>query len=94
MLLAVSKRFDVFATVKGGGNTGQADSLKLGISRALLAYEQENTSAEKDDVALEKDGPWKLALRSGGYLTRDSRRVWRKLPGLVKARKKKQFSKR
>ncbi len=87
-LLAVRQRFDIKATVKGGGNTGQSGALKLGIARALLAF------VEQMEEASLADHPWKLALRKGGFLTRDARRVWRKTPGLVKARKRKQFSKR
>jgi len=70
--------FDVFATVEGGGPTGQAEAIRMGIARALLLY----------DRALEK------TLRTEGYLTRDSRMVERKKYGQAGARRRFQFSKR
>jgi len=70
--------FDFNITVKGGGGSGQAGAIRLGISRALLSY----------DEAL------RPALRGGGLLTRDSREVERKKVGLRKARKATQYSKR
>lgn len=69
---------DVFVNVKGGGTTGQAGAVMLGIARALKNY----------DPNLLK------ALRDGGYLTRDSRMVERKKPGKPGARRSFQFSKR
>ena len=74
----VTKSMDVFVNVKGGGTTGQAGAVVLGIARALRDY---------DDSFMD-------ALRNGGYLTRDSRMVERKKPGQKGARKKFQFSKR
>ena len=71
-------KIDVIATVKGGGGSGQAGAIRHGLSRALLAY----------------DDNLRSALRERGFLTRDARRVERKKVGLVKARKSKQFSKR
>lgn len=71
-------KFDVKATVKGGGSFGQAGALRHGITRALMEY----------------DGELRPALRSAGYVTRDSRAVERKKVGLHKARKRPQFSKR
>ena len=70
--------FDVFANVQGGGTTGQAEAVRLGISRALLLY----------DRSLEK------TLREEGYLTRDPRMVERKKYGRAGARRRFQFSKR
>jgi small subunit ribosomal protein S9 len=70
--------FDVFARVNGGGITGQAEAIRMGISRALLLY----------DRNLEK------ALRDEGFLTRDSRMVERKKYGQAGARRRFQFSKR
>jgi len=70
--------FDFNITVKGGGGSGQAGAIRLGISRALLSY----------DEAL------RPALRGAGLLTRDSREVERKKVGLRKARKATQYSKR
>ncbi len=72
------ERYDVWVNVKGGGKNGQADAVKLGIARALV----------KDNAGLE------LLLREKGHLTRDSRMVERKKPGLHKARKASQYSKR
>ncbi len=71
-------RYDIWVNVSGGGKTGQADSVKLGLARALL----------KDNPGLE------AALRANGCLTRDSRMVERKKYGLHKARKATQYSKR
>ncbi len=70
--------FDVFVNVKGGGTTGQADAVKLGIARALKNY----------------DPGMLNILRDTGYLTRDSRMVERKKPGKPGARRSFQFSKR
>ncbi len=70
--------FDVFATVKGGGLSGQAGAIRHGISRAL-----DNFSGEFHTI-----------LRRGGFLTRDSRVVERKKYGRAKARRSFQFSKR
>ena len=72
------KQFDIFINVQGGGTTGQAGASLLGIARALKNY----------------DGSYLQSLRDGGYLTRDSRKVERKKPGLKKARRRFQFSKR
>jgi len=90
--LDVMNKFDVMITVKGGGLTGQADAIKLGIARALVEFEEKTTPIveSSDAVVL----PWRRRLRKNGYLTRDSREVLRKLVGLVKSRKAKQFSKR
>ena len=70
--------FDFNITVKGGGGSGQAGAIRLGISRALLQY----------DEALRGQ------LRGAGFLTRDAREVERKKVGLRKARKATQYSKR
>ena len=72
------KSYDIQAQVKGGGLTGQAGALRLGIARALI---QVNEDFRKE-------------LRAGGFLTRDSRRVERKKYGQPGARKRFQFSKR
>lgn len=71
-------KMDVVAKVIGGGKSGQAGALKLGIARALLKYNVD----------------FRKTLRAAGLLTRDSREVERKKYGKVKARKKFQFSKR
>ena len=70
--------FDFKITVKGGGGSGQAGAIRLGISRALLAYDESLRSS----------------LRGAGFLTRDAREVERKKVGLRKARKATQYSKR
>ena len=70
--------YDIKATVKGGGLSGQAGALRHGISKALTLY----------DIGLRK------ALKKVGFLTRDSRVVERKKAGLAKARRSYQFSKR
>tara|TARA_B100000686_G_C16786442_1_gene975550 strand:- start:3015 stop:3461 length:447 start_codon:yes stop_codon:yes gene_type:complete len=70
--------YDIFATVKGGGLSGQAGALRHGISKALCAY----------------DSGLRPALKKVGFITRDSRVVERKKSGLAKARRSYQFSKR
>ena len=72
-------KFDVIATVHGGGYTGQAGALRHGISRALCEADRE---------------AYRPALKSAGFLTRDSRMKERKKYGLKKARRASQFSKR
>ncbi len=72
------ERFDVLATTAGGGVAGQAGALRLGIARALLAY----------------DADLRATLRKAGLLTRDPRAKERKKYGLAGARKRFQFSKR
>jgi len=74
----VDGQFDVMATVKGGGLSGQAGAVKHGISKALQLY----------------DPSLRAALKAAGFLTRDSRVVERKKFGKAKARKSFQFSKR
>lgn len=71
-------KYDVLVNVKGGGFTGQAGAIRHGISRALL----------------ESDSDLRATLKKAGYLTRDSRMKERKKPGLKKARRAPQFSKR
>jgi small subunit ribosomal protein S9 len=71
-------RYNVYATVEGGGHTGQAGALRHGIARALL----------------QSDETLKDALRRGGFLTRDPRKKERKKYGLKGARARFQFSKR
>ena len=73
-----TEKFDVVCTVEGGGTTGQAGAIRLGISRALVEY----------DESLKSD------LRKAGFMTRDAREVERKKVGLHKARRATQFSKR
>lgn len=74
----VLSKVDITARVRGGGNTGQAGAIRLGIARALVRYSPE----------------FHPVLRRQGYLTRDARIVERKKVGLRKARKDVQYSKR
>ena len=73
-LLEVSDKFDLYITVRGGGITGQAGSIRHGITRALIQY----------------DESCRPALRKAGFVTRDARAVERKKVGLHKARKRAQ----
>nr|WP_246168997.1 30S ribosomal protein S9 [Coxiella endosymbiont of Amblyomma sculptum] len=77
-------QFDIRATVKGGGNSGQAGAIRLGITRALIEYEKETG----------EDRLWRNTLRRDGLVTRDPRMVERKKVGRHKARKSAQYSKR
>ncbi|MBR5934602.1 MAG: 30S ribosomal protein S9 [Bacteroidaceae bacterium] len=76
--LEVAEKYDIKVNLDGGGYNGQANALRLAIARALVKI-------NPDD---------KKALRSEGFLTRDSRSVERKKPGQPKARRRFQFSKR
>jgi small subunit ribosomal protein S9 len=82
--------FDIYATVRGGGISGQAGAVRLGIARALVAYDEQDLveGAEPNPESLRRK------LRARGLLTRDSRRVERKKVGLHKARRATQYSKR
>jgi small subunit ribosomal protein S9 len=71
-------RFDATITVEGGGPSGQADAIKLGLARALLQLDADN----------------RVKLKPGGLLTRDDRKVESKKYGMKKARRAPQFSKR
>ncbi|HXD82992.1 MAG TPA: 30S ribosomal protein S9 [Rudaea sp.] len=77
-LTKLGEKFDILVTVEGGGNTGQAGAIRLGIARALVEY----------------DETLKSPLRKAGFMTRDAREVERKKVGLHKARRATQFSKR
>ena len=72
------ENFDIKATVSGGGISGQAGAIRLGVTRALIEYDEE----------------LRKPLRKAGYVTRDAREVERKKVGLHKARKATQYSKR
>ena len=78
-LVDVEGRFDVIARIVGGGTSGQAGALRLGIARALNEIDEEHNRA---------------TLKKAGFLTRDARVVERKKAGLKKARKAPQYSKR
>ena len=85
-LTNMTEKFDVNATVKGGGFSGQAGAVRLGIVKALLEYD----SASDPD----SETSFRKILKSAGLVTRDSRIKERKKPGLKKARRAPQFSKR
>jgi small subunit ribosomal protein S9 len=74
----MTDNFDIKATVIGGGISGQAGAIRLGLTRALIEYDEE----------------LRKPLRKAGYVTRDAREVERKKVGLHKARKATQYSKR
>ena len=93
IILELLNTFNVIITVKGGGERGQADAIRLGISRALLKYDEFNSN-DKDDVNKNNRSKLHDILRNAGMLTRDSRVVERKKVGHHKARKSSQFSKR
>ncbi len=76
--LGVEEKYDIKANLDGGGFKGQAEALRLAISRALVKINPEDKSA----------------LKAEGFMTRDAREVERKKPGQPKARKHFQFSKR
>ena len=77
-LLKMTEKFDFYITVVDGGISGRAGAIRLGITRALMQY----------------DESLKPELRKAGFVTRDSRCVERKKVGLHKARKRPQYSKR
>jgi small subunit ribosomal protein S9 len=89
-------KFDVYATVVGGGGSGQAGALRHGLTRALMAYDEDGVidSGDGDDEEGEGRMTFRKVLRVKGYVTRDPRRVERKKVGLHKARKATQYSKR
>jgi small subunit ribosomal protein S9 len=78
VLLNVVDKYDINVNLDGGGVKGQAEALRLGITRALVQIDPENKSV----------------LKASGFVTRDPREVERKKPGQPKARKRFQFSKR
>ena len=77
-LLGVADQYDIKANLDGGGNSGQAEALRLAITRALMEINPES----------------RPELKHAGFVTRDPREVERKKPGQPKARKRFQFSKR
>ena len=85
-LVDAKDKFDIEVVVKGGGFSGQAGAVRLGITKALLEYDK-NTDPDSDSS-------FRKILKAKGMITRDSRIKERKKPGLKKARKAPQFSKR
>lgn len=79
-------KFDIIVNVKGGGFSGQTGAIRLGITRALLKYDA-NSDQSRDDS-------YRKILKTAGFVTRDPRVKERKKPGLKKARRAPQFSKR
>ena len=78
VLLNIAEKYDIEANLDGGGTKGQAEALRLGITRALI----------------KADAEYKPTLKANGFVTRDPREVERKKPGRPKARRRFQFSKR
>ena len=78
--------FDITVNVKGGGFSGQTGAIRLGITKALLEYD---STTSKDS-----ENSFRKVLKPAGFITRDSRIKERKKPGLKKARRAPQFSKR
>jgi small subunit ribosomal protein S9 len=78
LVVNATDKYDINVNLEGGGVKGQAEALRLGITRALVKVDEEN----------------KKALKANGFLTRDPREVERKKSGRPKARKRFQFSKR
>lgn len=78
--------FDIDVVVKGGGFSGQTGAIRLGITRGLLIYDAETDQTREDS--------YRKILKAEGFITRDPRIKERKKPGLKKARRAPQFSKR
>ncbi len=82
---STEETFDIDVKVSGGGFSGQAGAIRLGIARALLEYDAPNVDSEDS---------FRKKLKVSGFITRDSRSKERKKPGLKAARRAPQFSKR
>lgn len=82
---STEETFDIDVKVSGGGFSGQAGAIRLGIARALLEYDAPNVDSEDS---------FRKKLKVAGFITRDSRSKERKKPGLKAARRAPQFSKR
>lgn len=78
--------FDVVVNVRGGGFSGQTGAIRHGITRALLQYDSTTSS--------DSENSYRKILKPAGFITRDARKKERKKPGLKKARRAPQFSKR
>jgi small subunit ribosomal protein S9 len=88
--IRVENQFDVYATVKGGGSSGQAGAIRHGITRALILHDEEHGDGGDSGGST----TWRKMLRQAGFVTRDPRMVERKKVGRHKARKGTQYSKR
>ncbi len=86
VLTNTNEMFDVIVEVKGGGFSGQTGAIRLGITKALLEYDSTTPS--------DSENSFRKILKANGFITRDSRIKERKKPGLKKARRAPQFSKR
>lgn len=86
VLTKTEEIFDVVVNVNGGGFSGQTGAIRLGITKALLDYDK---TTSKDS-----ENSFRKPLKAAGFITRDSRKKERKKPGLKKARRAPQFSKR
>ena len=97
-LVDQTSEFDCICFVKGGGVTGQAEAVRLGIAKCLDLYEKNVLKRTPVETEGEEEGEvtltWRQKLRKKGFLTRDPRAVLRKRVGYRKARKKPQYSKR
>ena len=78
--------FDIDVTVRGGGFSGQTGAIRLGITRGLIEYDKDTDQTREDS--------YRKVLKTAGFVTRDARIKERKKPGLKKARRAPQFSKR
>ena len=78
--------FDIEVVAKGGGFSGQTGAIRLGITRALIEYDKDTDQTREDS--------YRKVLKAAGFVTRDARVKERKKPGLKKARRAPQFSKR
>ena len=78
--------FDIEVVARGGGFSGQTGAIRLGITRALLEYDKDTDQTREDS--------YRKILKAAGFVTRDARIKERKKPGLKKARRAPQFSKR
>jgi small subunit ribosomal protein S9 len=86
VLTKTDEIFDIDVNVFGGGFSGQTGAIRLGITRALLDYDSV--------VDSDSENSFRKLLKKAGFITRDSRKKERKKPGLKKARRAPQFSKR
>ena len=86
VLTNTKEMFDVEVNVQGGGFSGQTGAIRHGITRALLQYDSTTSS--------DSENSYRKILKPAGFITRDARKKERKKPGLKKARRAPQFSKR